>query len=108
MREMLESADLLLPNSVAELEMLVQHFGLPSLRGKATIVPNAARKFAVPADQSPFTDLPSNYVMEAAGFSHHKAQRPLIEALSDLPEIPLVLVGPGKGIALRAILRCRG
>lgn len=103
---MLKAADVLLPNSVAELEIVVQDFGYPMARSKAFIVVNAVREgFA--ADASPsaksaevLSGLPDEFVMEAARVESVKGQLPLLRASARLcPELPLVFVGghrPGR------------
>lgn len=94
-RRMLELADILLPNSYAELEILAQAFQAPWVRTKALVVPNGADP---PRDPTPegmerARDLPSEVVLEVGRFSVTKGQRVLLEALTGLPEIPVVLVG---------------
>jgi len=95
-RALLEGVDAVLPNSVAELEILVGRFRLPELRAKAVIVPNAVRaEFADEISAEGFGDrsLPSKYVLMVASFHPVKGQARLIKALMDLREFPLVLVG---------------
>jgi glycosyltransferase involved in cell wall biosynthesis len=96
-RMLLSAADVILPNSVAELENLVARFRLPSLRGKAFIVPNAVSPPAPPssAPHEMLTGLPDKFALMAAGFHPIKGQARLIQALMQDPQIPLVFVGRG-------------
>lgn len=99
-KRMLEMADMLLPNSYAELEILVQSFKDPWLRAKSMIVPNGVRALkqitTTKADISDsLEELPAPYVLEVANISPLKGQLSVIKALRDHPEIPLVFVGRG-------------
>jgi glycosyltransferase involved in cell wall biosynthesis len=93
--KLLQNVDLLLPNSVAELESLVAQFALPELRARAVIVPNAVNPPATvpPTRSEPFANLPETFVLMAAGFHPIKGQARLIQALMGENQIPLVCVG---------------
>ncbi len=88
-RNMLEMADVLLPNSHAELEIISQHFCAPWVRAKAMVVPNAAEQLS-PGEPPP--GLPDEYVLEAAHVCLLKGQAKLIRALNGT-KLPLVLAG---------------
>ncbi len=97
---MLEMADMLLPNSYAELEIIVQAFRKPWFRAKSMIVPNGVRVpkqiTTTKADISDLLEgLPTPYVLEVASIGPLKGQLSVIKALKDHPEIPLVFVGRG-------------
>ncbi|KYH32828.1 glycosyltransferase [Neomoorella mulderi] len=100
-RNMLVTADLLLPNSYAELELLALLFNVPYLRAKAVVVPNAVEPGETVTE--PETDyerlklqeLPSEYVLEVGRIEPIKGQSTLIQALSRNPDIPLVFIGRG-------------
>lgn len=100
-RQMLVEADVLLPNSVAELELLVHQMDYAMARAKAFIVPNAVK--APPAQvmlseksKAILDSLPDRYVMEAARIETVKGQLQLLRAVARwCPEIPLVFVGGG-------------
>lgn len=103
-RKMLEMADMILPNSYAELEILVYTFKYPWLRAKAMIVPNGVRPpgQAVEAESEEcrvirnlLKDIPEPYVLEVALIHPVKGQLSVVKALMDHPEIPLVFVGRG-------------
>jgi glycosyltransferase involved in cell wall biosynthesis len=98
-RQMLVEADMLLPNSVAELELLVHQMDYTSARAKACIVPNAVKP---PTSEVKLSDkskailesLPERYVMEAARIETVKGQLQLLRGVARwCPEIPLVFVG---------------
>lgn len=98
-RTMLEIADVLLPNSVAELEILVSTFNYPMARSKATVVVNAVK----PMSENPSLSeeskakllaLPERFVMEAARIEPVKGQLQLLRATKLwCPEVPIVFVG---------------
>lgn len=94
-RTLLCGVDLILPNSVAELEILVAQFRLPSLRSMAVIVPNAVSPPAAPSSTANemVASLPDKFALMAAGFHPIKGQARLIQALMHDPQIPLVFVG---------------
>lgn len=97
MAEMLRSVDIILPNSVAEDEILVEVFGMPSLRAKSAIVTNAV-DFKQESTKSETTEeqlrsLPNEYLLEVANFDPGKGQLSLIRAMMDRPDIPVVFIG---------------
>lgn len=100
-RQMLVEADVLLPNSVAELELLVHQMDYTMARAKAVVVPNAVKpppSEVKLSDQSKaiLDSLPERYVMEAARIESVKGQLQLLRAAARwCPEIPLVFVGGG-------------
>jgi len=98
-RQMLVEADALLPNSVAELEILVHHMDYDMARAKAFVVPNAVKP---PSSEVQLSDksqallasLPERYVMEAARIETVKGQLQLLRAATKwCPDLPLVFVG---------------
>lgn len=94
---LLRKAAVILPNSVAELEMLVAAFAYPQLRGKAVIVPNGVevddRDEAEKGDDGP--RIPEPCLLMVAAYNTFKGQARLIQALMRDREIPIVCVGPG-------------
>jgi glycosyltransferase involved in cell wall biosynthesis len=94
-RRMLAEADMLLPNSYSEMEILALLFRMPEVRAKSMIVPNAVRADVNDSDPriDGFADLPQKYVLEAGTYYPVKGQLKLIEALMEDREIPLVFVG---------------
>ncbi len=98
-RQMLVEADALLPNSVAELEILVRRMSYPMARAKAFIVPNAVKPPVGDVElsdrsRSLLDSLPERYLMEAARIETVKGQLQLLRATAKwCPEIPLVFVG---------------
>jgi glycosyltransferase involved in cell wall biosynthesis len=97
MLETLKLADILLPNSMEERDLVADAFLLPELKEKSVIVPNAVRA-EDPAPKTEFTkralaQLPTEYLLQAASFDPGKCQLNLIEALMDLPDIPVVFIG---------------
>lgn len=99
-KKMLEMADMILPNSYAELEIIVQAFKMPWLRAISMIVPNGAinpRRVINNGTEinSIQKELPIPYVLEVAAINPLKGQLSIIKALLDYREIPLVFVGRG-------------
>lgn len=100
-RQMLVEADALLPNSVAELEILVDQMDYTMARSKAFIVPNAVKPRPAEitlSDKSRalLDSLPAQFLMEAARVESVKGQLPLLRAAQKwCPEIPIVFVGGG-------------
>ena len=98
-RFMLNSAQVLLPNSHAELEIIVREFSMPNLRASAVIVPNAVEPPEETlldsdlTDSEPKSSVPRPYVLEVANFSPVKGQLTLIKAFQNHKDIPIVLVG---------------
>jgi len=97
-RRMLSEADLLLPNSYSELEIIALIFNLPSVRGKAVVVPNGIRVESDAKDSDfehgMLRDLPPEYVLEVGTYYPVKGQLALVKALMAVPDIPLVFIGP--------------
>jgi glycosyltransferase involved in cell wall biosynthesis len=97
-REMLKRADLLLPNSFAEIDLLIDHFRVgDGLVHKCEVVRNGidANLFRdVPGELSPIIrDLGiCEYVLQVGRIEDTKNQLGLVEALFDV-DIPLVFVG---------------
>ncbi len=101
--EMLDSADHLLPNSIAELENLCLLFNRPNLRGRSSVVVNAIEIPALPLSSTERSgnismttlhQLPlGEFLLQVGRFEPIKGQRSLIRALGSTPEIPLVFVG---------------
>ena len=103
-RTMLRDADVLLPNSHAELEIMAQLFNMPQIRAKAFVVPNGvdekeALQEAVRDAATPVTpegaSIPTPFVLEVGAVVFYKGQLRLLQALADSPQIPLVLLGRG-------------
>jgi glycosyltransferase involved in cell wall biosynthesis len=98
-RQMLLEADALLPNSVAELEILVHQFDYTGARSKAFVVPNAVKASQSESPLDPksaalLATLPERYIMEAARIESVKGQLQLLRAASQwCPGVPLVFVG---------------
>lgn len=93
-RRMLEAADLLLPNSYAEAEVLAAEFDAPWIRAKSLMVPNGIAVDSSPGPEAASTlKSTEKYVLEVGRIEPIKGQLKLIEALMDLPDIPLVFVG---------------
>lgn len=94
-KRLLEIADVVLPNSYAELEILVQQFRMPQLRTKAFVVPNGVT--VSECDKSKLHDhwpeLPDRYVLEAANCHPWKGQAKVIRALMNERDISIVFVG---------------
>jgi glycosyltransferase involved in cell wall biosynthesis len=100
-RQMLVESDVLLPNSVAELELLAHQMDYTMARAKAFIVPNAVKAPASQVELSQTSKalldaLPDRYVLEAARIETVKGQLQLLRAVARFcPDIPLVFVGGG-------------
>jgi glycosyltransferase involved in cell wall biosynthesis len=96
-KEMLWLADLLLPNSHAELEGLAHYFSAPWVRCKGWVVPNAVdppRRPEIDGVPASLEALPSGqYVLQVGRIEPVKNQLRLLQALLPLPELPLVFVG---------------
>lgn len=94
--DMLDQADSLLPNSIAELEVLSLLFDRPGLRAKSHVVVNAidARPANTNMDTPVIESLPKDeFVLQVGRFEPIKGQMDLISALLTHPEIPLVFIG---------------
>jgi glycosyltransferase involved in cell wall biosynthesis len=101
-KEMLDGANILLPNSVAELEIIATFFSMPSVRARAIVVPNAvsAEFDPEPSEETRrvLASLPEKYLLQVANFDPGKGQLNLLRALASLPEIPVVFVGRGSNL----------
>lgn len=94
-KKVLEQADILLPNSNEELEILEREFGLNGLVEKTIVVPNAVDLIA-PSKSTLSLDWLNqldNIVLEVGRIEPTKNQASVIKALESNPEIPIVFVG---------------
>jgi len=93
--EMLQEADLLLPNSYAETEILAVLFDAPWVRAKSHIVPNGIRAYQTESEINFELGkcFPENYVLQVGRLEPIKGQLMVIQALMNEPVIPLVFVG---------------
>jgi glycosyltransferase involved in cell wall biosynthesis len=97
--EMLRGADLLLPNSYAEAEVIAVLFDAPWVRSKTVVVnngievPRNPEGAEGPLQDEQVPDLPGEYVLEVGRIEPVKGQLKVIKALYDRPEIPLVFIG---------------
>ena len=113
MKQMLLEADLLLPNSYAEAELLATHFNAPCLRAKVVVVPNGVDDEVVSAGGGRMLPqggglaevLPKPFVLQVGRLEPIKGQLQVIEALMEYPEIPLVFLGKGSDEAY--VQRCK-
>lgn len=99
MKKMLTYADIILPNSHAELEILVQEFNMPKLRGKSYVIPNAiSTEYIKKSLESAelVTEIPNQSVMIVARFEAIKGQLKILKALFNEKNIPIVFIGKGK------------
>ena len=95
-RDILNSVDAILPNSIAELEILVQNFNMPELRAKADIVVNAVDiNDQYDYSLTKLNDLPPRYVLCVGRIEPIKGQAKVIRALYTEKHIPLVFIGKG-------------
>ncbi len=116
MREMLDGADILLPNSAAECEIIADVFYMPMARDKSVIVPNGVdvnlRPVQSESTHGTLAALPDEYLLQVANFDPGKCQLRLIKALMDFPAIPIVFIGRPSSIpyfnACRALADKRG
>lgn len=94
-RKVLEKADLLLPNSNEELEILEREFGLEGLMKKTIVVPNAVDLKASTDTKLSLEWLKKleNIVLEVGRIEPTKNQANVVKALENHPEIPIVFVG---------------
>lgn len=95
--KLMQDADVLLPNSVAEAELLAVQYDAPWVRAKTIVVPNGvdlpgeeAAKNVSAAGDLPFH---GDCVLEVGRIEPAKGQLKMIQALFDRPDIPLVFVG---------------
>jgi glycosyltransferase involved in cell wall biosynthesis len=95
--EMLDCADYVLPNSIAELETLCLLFNRADLRGRSSVVVNAIETSLDGSKNSAPMYLPKlpqeEFILQVGRFEPIKGQRSLIRALGQTPEIPIVFVG---------------
>lgn len=99
-RIILNSVDWILPNSVAELEILAQDFSMPELRKKSSIVVNAIdstenTEALPPGCQEELDRLPDDYVLCVGRIEPTKGQAKIIRAMMVEKEIPLAFIGRG-------------
>lgn len=99
-KQALELADLLLPNSYAELEIIALLFDAPWVRTKSVVVPNGADPLNIENccksnNREIAIELPSEYVLQVARIEPIKCQLQVIKALMDIKELPLVFIGAG-------------
>jgi glycosyltransferase involved in cell wall biosynthesis len=97
-RYAIENADVLLPNSYEELNIVANEFGFDyqNLLKKSFIVPNAVDINLSEIETETEIELPDNitdFVMEAARIEPIKNQLNIILALMDEPQIPILFVG---------------
>lgn len=101
-KEMLVLADILLPNSYAESEIVAQLFKLPSVRSKSHVVPNGV-EFPVDGQEDRLSEssmhllekIPVEFVLQVGRIEEVKGQLKVIKALQGQPEIPLLFIGRG-------------
>ncbi|WP_419955642.1 glycosyltransferase family 4 protein [Neobacillus niacini] len=94
-KKVLVAADILLPNSNEELDIVEREFGLKGLMEKTIVVPNAV-DLKAPANSSLSIDWLNqleNIVLEVGRIEPTKNQSSVIKALENDPEIPIVFVG---------------
>lgn len=94
--EMLDGADHLLPNSLAELEILCVLFDRPSLRARSSVIVNAidAEDATAQGVDSLSLLLPEgDLLLQVGRFEPIKGQLKLIRAMRQHKEIPLVFIG---------------
>lgn len=112
----LDTADILLPNSKAEVEILIDVFNNVQYRDKYVVVSNGIEQI-IPEKISEETKavlskLPEKFLLQAANFDPGKNQLNLIKALLDEPEIPIVFAGRGDtnlyGLECKKIANERG
>lgn len=97
-QDILNLVDWILPNSNAELEILVQDFAMPQLRSKASVVVNAIdnnnfNKLVNFCDER--INMVNDYVLCVGRIEPIKGQAKIIKALMENVEIPLVFIGRG-------------
>jgi glycosyltransferase involved in cell wall biosynthesis len=91
-RRLYHAVDRLLPNSRAEADQLIRHFGVPARR--IHVVPNGAETRFATARPEPFAQLVGGqgFVLCAGRIEPRKNQLGLIRALAN-DDVPLVIVG---------------
>jgi glycosyltransferase involved in cell wall biosynthesis len=87
----MDKADILLPNSMAEMQLIKERYGVNTTY---EIVPNGADADFAKADASDFVNAHAiyNFVLCVGRLSPRKNQLALIKAMRDI-DIPLVLIG---------------
>jgi glycosyltransferase involved in cell wall biosynthesis len=90
---MLKESDVLLPNSIAELENIVADYNIQNIRAKSFIVPNGVEYNEDEQKPSKINNLPAQYVLQVSSFTDQKGQLETIKSMIDHPEIPLVFIG---------------
>ncbi|MCU9809872.1 glycosyltransferase [Paraclostridium sp. AKS46] len=95
---MIENADVLLPNSIEEIEVLCNFINVDFKRfsQKTKVVVNAIDKGMDIEFKKIETKIPDKYVLECARIEPTKNQYKLVKALYDYKEIPIVFVGNQK------------
>jgi glycosyltransferase involved in cell wall biosynthesis len=105
---LLRASRLLLPNSVAELEILVSDFRAPGLRARAVVVPNGIAPPERRARAAAPCHLPDGpYVLQAGLLHPIKGQLQLIRALAS-SDYPIVFIGNGLDSVYGAACRAEG
>jgi glycosyltransferase involved in cell wall biosynthesis len=99
-QQMLQKADLLLPNSYAEAEILALLFKAPWVRSKVVVVPNGVNiQYDKTGENKESTEyvagLPTRYVLQVGRIEPVKGQLRVIAAMMEFPDMPLVFVGRG-------------
>lgn len=95
-RYILKNVDLILPNSIAELEILIQNFNMPELRAKSNVVVNAVDKdIALTDHEQGEIDIPKDYILCVGRIEPIKGQAKILQALYCEKEIPIVFIGKG-------------
>lgn len=100
-RRALLEADIILPNSNEELDIICEEFSLDKkeLNKKAVIIPNAVdikqnKNRVINADnKSVIFNNVKDFVLEVARIEVNKNQYGIVKALFDIPEIPIVFIG---------------
>lgn len=108
---LLKAASVILPNSFAELEIVVQQFADRSLRGRAVVVPNGVQPELIESalgDHQQDFPVAHDGVVEVGLISPNKGQLTLLTALADRPEIPLTFVGRDGNSRYAALCREAG
>ncbi len=99
-QEALNKADLILPNSYEELEIVCNHFNLniDEINKKTVVVPNAVDINLT--DNNSNTDINlkeisqlKDFVLQVARIEPIKNQLNLLKSLMDVPDIPIVFIG---------------
>ena len=97
--DILKTVDWILPNSSAELEILVQDFSMPELRLKSSVVVNAIDDTSNEDQNNEVIDqwkrIPDNYILCVGRIEPIKGQAKIIKALMNNKELPLVFIGAG-------------